>query len=102
MRIGADALWAPLALDETRWLAVATEPPSLSVRDANTGDIVWSQPLESLPVGPPVVAAGHVYVALAGPVGAVLNIDARTGALLGAFATGQSLSGGIGTRSEDR
>ncbi|MFL5330374.1 MAG: PQQ-binding-like beta-propeller repeat protein [Gemmataceae bacterium] len=102
-RLGIDATIPPLVSPAVgnhpeEWLVIAADPPSLSLRDANTGAVKWYQPLDELPVGPAVLSGRRGFLALGGAKGRVLDFDANTGMVAGMFETGQPFAGGLALR----
>jgi len=98
-RVGPDADSLPVRLlgrgDEPELVLVAaTDPPALTARDLRTGAVRWHQPLEATPLGRPVFDGNQLYVPTAGDRGLIYDLEARTGILLGQFATHQPLAGG--------
>jgi outer membrane protein assembly factor BamB len=99
-RVGPDADSLPVRVpgrgDEPELaLVAATDPPALTARDLRTGAVRWHQPLEAAPLGRPVFdGINRLYVPTAGDGGLIYDLDARTGTLLGQFATHQPLAGG--------
>jgi outer membrane protein assembly factor BamB len=99
-RVGPDADSLPVRVpgrgDEPELVLVAaTDPPALTARDLRTGVVRWHQPLDAAPLGRPVFdAPNRLYVPTAGDRGLIYDLHARTGTLLGQFATHQPLAGG--------
>src|SRR5204863_4964063 len=87
-RVGLDAGDLPVRVpargDEPELVLIAgTDPPGLTARDARTGAVRWHQPLTEPVLGRPVLAGDRLFVATAGPEGAVADLDARSGRLVG-------------------
>jgi outer membrane protein assembly factor BamB len=100
-RVGLDSGELPARIPPARGdapelvLVAATDPPSLTARDAHTGAVVWYQRLEAPCLGRPVRSdAGQLFVPTAGREGFVYDLDARTGLIRGRFETHQPLAAG--------
>jgi polyvinyl alcohol dehydrogenase (cytochrome) len=64
--------------------------------DAATGQILWqtADPLAAVDTGPTTVANGVVFAGSLDPLGHMYGLDAASGAILFAFASGGSVAGG--------